>query len=204
MSVEVKICGLTNSSDALKACELGADYLGFILYSKSPRYIEPTALKALCATLPSSTPRIGVFVNSPIDFIIETINTCSLSIVQLHGDENLNDYTSLPVPIWKAIRVSPESADVPEDASLADRILVDTSVQGLYGGTGKQVDLNAAARIAADYKTMLGGGMDPENVAEAIAAVHPLGVDVSGGVEAAPGKKDHAKLAAFISAARSV
>ena len=203
MSVEVKICGLTNSTDALKACELGADYLGFILYDRSPRYIEPTALKSLCDALPASTQRVGVFVNAPLNVILETVSECALSIVQLHGDEDLNDYSSLPVPIWKAVRISPESADMPNDSDLAERILVDTSVDGLYGGSGKQVDLPAAARVAAAYKTMLGGGMSPENVANSISVVHPLGVDVSSGVESAPGTKDHAKLEAFFAAVRS-
>ncbi len=203
MSVEVKICGITTLEDALKAIELGADYLGFILYKKSPRYIEPAALELLTSKLPADIKRVGVFVNSPIDEVLQIADQCSLSVLQFHGDEDLRSLPALPLPAWKAVRLSPNSRELPADASVAERILIDTAVAGMYGGTGTTVDLTAAERIARQSKCMLGGGMSPDNVAEAIARVNPLGVDVSSGVESEPGKKDHAKLEAFFASARS-
>ena len=200
MSCEIKICGLTNPHDAIKAHELGADYLGFILYDRSPRYIDPMALKKLCSQLPSGAKAVGVFVNAERATLLSIIEQCGLAAVQLHGDEDLNDYLPLPVPVWKAVRIGPDTKDLPEDAGLAERLVVDTAVKGMYGGTGQQVDLAVAANIAMDHRVMLGGGMDPDNVSAAIAQVKPLGVDTATGVEAAPGVKDHAKLEAFFKA----
>lgn len=203
MTVEIKICGITNIHDAAKAADLGADYLGFILCEASPRYIPPRRLKELCDQLPTEPARVGVFVNASPQLVMETIEACGLSYVQLHGDENLQDFADISVPLWKAVRVAPETESLPDDSHLAERLLLDTRVKGVYGGTGELVDLDVAARIAGTHKVMLAGGMDPENVSDAISRVRPFGVDVSTGVEATPGQKDHAKLKAFISAARS-
>ncbi len=203
MCVEIKICGLTTLEDSLKALELGADYLGFNLYEKSPRYVAPEKLAVLIAALPAGVKSVGIFVNAPNDEITRIAEQCSLSIIQMHGDEDLRQLPAMPLPVWKAVRVTPSETELPADASSAERIVLDSSVEGLYGGTGKQIDLETAAAIAAKTPVMLGGGMSPENVAEAVARVKPIGVDVASGVESEPGIKDHAKMAAFIEAARS-
>ncbi len=203
MSLEIKICGITRLEDALKAVELGADYLGFNFYEKSPRYISPDTLAGLGSGLPAHVKRVGIFVNSPHDEIMRIAELCSLSIIQLHGDEDLLQLPAMPLPIWKAVRVTPSERALPADAQAAERIVLDSSVEGLYGGTGRQIDLEAAAAIASQAPVMLGGGMNPDNVAEAVARVKPIGVDVASGVESSPGIKDHARMAAFIDAARS-
>lgn len=204
MSTEIKICGLTQLEDALKAVELGADYLGFILYEKSPRYIQPAKLALLVAGLPAGTKCVGVFVNSPAEEVISIADKCSLSVLQMHGDEDLRELPAMPLPLWKAVRVAPGTTELPDDAEVAERVLLDTSVEGLYGGTGRDIDLEAAAVIAQQAPVMLAGGMNPENVAGAVRQVRPLGVDVASGVEASPGIKDHTKMIAFFDAVRSV
>lgn len=203
MKLEIKICGLTNIGDALKSVELGADYLGFVLYPESPRFIDPAVLKTLISDLPGRTKTVGVFVNALPDEIIRVVKDCNLTVIQLHGDEDLRELPAMPAPVWKAVRIRSGTTELPPDARLADRIVLDTSVEGLYGGTGKQIDVDSASAIAAKAEVMLGGGMNPENIAEVVSLVKPVGVDVSSGVEASPGIKDHARLAAFIRAARS-
>lgn len=203
MTPEIKICGLTNLDDALLALKLGADYLGFVLYSRSPRYIDAARLKSICDKLPATAKKVGVFVNSDKDFVIKTAVECRLHAVQFHGDENIDKMMPFPVNVWKAVRIESGCPELPADAPLAERIVLDSSVDGLYGGTGRQIDLTTASQISSRYKIMLAGGLTPENVKDAITAVKPLGVDVSSGVETRPGIKDQAKVSAFIKAARS-
>lgn len=203
MNPEIKICGLTNIDDALKALDLGADYLGFILYPQSPRFIDPIKLKSLSAQLPPNAKAVAVLVNTNSEYVIRLLDSVPLHAVQFHGDENLEDMPPLPVNIWKAVRVEPGDDILPSDAMLAERIVLDTSVKGYYGGTGCQIDLPTASRIAKNHKVMLAGGLNPGNVREAIRQVQPFGIDVSSGVEAKPGIKDYARLSAFISAVRS-
>jgi len=203
MGLQIKICGLTRLEDAIKAIELGADFLGFILYAKSPRSITPESLRALTGKLPADAQTVGVFVNSNIEDVLTIVKDCRLSAVQFHGDEDLRTIPQMDVPVWKAVRVAPGATELPPDVDLADRIVLDTSVEGLYGGTGRQIDLEAAAAVAIKRQVMLGGGLTPANVTEAIAKVNPLGVDVASGVESTPGIKDHSRLEAFIKAARS-
>lgn len=203
MALEIKICGLTRLTDALKAAELGADYAGFILYRNSPRFISIDALASITKALPDGLKKVGVFVNATVDEITEAVRKCSLDVIQLHGNEDLRSLPKMPAALWKAVRVAPGDMGLPPDAGLAERIVLDTSVEGMYGGTGRQIDIESAAKIARKAKVMLGGGMNPANVAAAVAAVRPAGVDVSSGVESKPGVKDHSKMADFIKAARS-
>lgn len=202
MTVEIKICGMTNAEDARAALELGADYVGFVLYAGSKRHVTPTALRRLVEATPALTGVVGVFVNMPRREVEQVAKDCGLKAVQLHGDEAVAEFASMPVPVWRAVkRVGATWVPAPAHWP-APRYLVDAAVPGQYGGTGQVADWPAAAEMARAHPVMLAGGLTPENVAEAVRVVQPLGVDVVSGVEREPGRKDHARMAAFIRAAR--
>ncbi|MDI6774151.1 MAG: phosphoribosylanthranilate isomerase [Verrucomicrobiota bacterium] len=203
MPLEIKICGLTNAEDAAAAAALGADYLGFVLYPKSPRATNARALARILSEMPQTARAVGVFVNSPRDEIEAVAADCGLRAVQLHGDEQPEDFRDMPAPVWRAVHFqrgvwTPRPADWPGAA----RYVVDAAVARQYGGTGVAADWLAARELAAGAPVMLAGGLTAESVAEAIRAVRPLGVDVAGGVESRPGRKDHGKMRAFIARAR--
>ncbi|MDP1545723.1 MAG: phosphoribosylanthranilate isomerase [Anaerolineales bacterium] len=225
----VKICGIKTLKDALAAIEAGADYLGFNFYPKSVRFIE----KDVCAEITSVLKReylhiklIGVFVNSSVEEVNDILETCSLDLAQLHGDETPEMLAALNGKAFKAIRLSlsesvetsvhpflhPLTASVhpflhPLTASvhpLAKQsvdnpvMLIDASVKGVYGGSGITADWTAAAELAKKYPLLLAGGLTPENVAEAVRQVKPWGVDVASGVESTPGEKDAEKMVKFV------
>lgn len=200
----VKICGLTNLADARAAWEAGADFLGFVLYARSPRAITPARLRRLADRLPPEVRRIGVFVNERPERVARLAADCGLYAAQLHGDEAAADYRGVGVPLWRAVRLrgrtpSPEPAQWP-----AACYVVEAYVPGQYGGTGVRANWSAAAALARRCTLLLAGGLTPDNVAAAIRKVRPAGVDVSGGVERTPGKKDWRKVEAFIRAARNI
>ncbi len=202
MGVDVKICGLTNRDDALQALDAGADYLGFILYAKSPRYIAAADLRRLLEGLGRPVQAVGVFVNlAPHDVQVVAMD-CGLAVVQIHGDEAGAGFTEVTAPVWRALRRCEGGWQPGPEQWPAVRYVVDATVPGEYGGTGVLADWNAAAVLAETRATMLSGGLNAENVAEAVRRVRPVGVDVSSGVEASPGKKDPARVAAFIRAAK--
>lgn len=197
----IKICGLTNLDDARWAIEEGADYLGFVLYPKSPRYVPVKELRRLVENLPEGIAKVGVFVNEAPIMVKEVAGVCGLSAVQLHGDEDPDDYTGMPVPVWRSVTLR-EGRWVPDPRMwAADRFVVDAFSPG-YGGSGIKVDWVAAGKFASGCRCMLAGGLTVDNVGQAIRLVNPLGVDVSSGVEQTPGRKDHKKVAAFIRAVR--
>lgn len=198
----VKICGLTNLDDARWALEEGADYLGFVLYSKSPRCVTARQLVAIADGLPETVRMVGVFVNEAPVLVKEIAEACGLAAVQLHGDEDVNDFSGLEVPVWRAIRWKAGEWSPEPTVWKPERFLVDAPSPA-YGGTGAKADWTAAAAFVAGHRAMLAGGLDPDSVGEAILRVKPLGVDVSSGVEMRPGRKDHKKVGAFIRAARS-
>lgn len=213
----VKICGITNLEDATAAAEAGADLLGFILYAKSPRYIEPDAVGAVITALrrqltPDALhPRtVGVFVNTPAEQVQAILDQTGLDYAQLHGDESPGDLARLGGRGFKALRPTALDAALAQAADYAPlphaeapQLLVDAFSAQAYGGTGWRADWETAAALAARYpRLLLAGGLDPDTVPLALAAVRPWGVDVSSGVEAAPGRKDHAKVRAFIRAVR--
>ncbi len=201
-TTEIKICGLTNLPDARMALDAGADYLGFVLYERSPRHIALGALRRLLERLPSGARAIAVFVNARRDLVESLARDCRLHAVQLHGDECPEDWSGLPVPVWRAVRL-PHGRPVPApDRWPAARYVLDAAAPGRYGGTGRTADWALAAKLATRTPLMLAGGLTPENVAEAIRIVAPLGVDTASGVEKTPGKKDFRKVAAFIEAAK--
>ena len=194
----IKICGLTRWEDAEAALALGADYVGFVLYSGSPRAITALKLAQILDAVPAKKKAIGVFVNESRAAVDKIVADCDLYAVQLNGDENQSEFEGLGVPLWRSVRLEGDVCNpFPEEWS-ADRYVVDSSVSGLYGGTGKKADWKAAVAFAARYSTMLAGGLTPGNVAAAVKAVRPIGVDVASGVEKIHGIKDHAKMAAFI------
>jgi phosphoribosylanthranilate isomerase len=200
-SIFIKVCGITSVSDALHAVEQGATALGFVLWPKSPRAVTVDRAAEIIAELPSHVMTVGVFVNESIDSIRTAVDRARLTAVQLHGDEPPAYADALDWPVIRAVSV--DEIDLAADAWSADTaLLVDNIDPVRRGGTGSAVDWTRAADIAKTRRVVLAGGLTPENVATAIRAVHPFGVDVSSGVESAPGVKDLNKVTQFISNAR--
>ena len=202
---KIKICGIKTLNDALAAIEAGADYLGFNFYSKSVRFIEKDACAEIISVLKKEHPHIklvGVFVNSTVEDMKDILESCSLDLAQLHGDETPEILNELHGKAFKAFRGIPENINGFERQD-APAFLVDASVKGVYGGSGVTADWNGAAEFAKKYPLLLAGGLTPENVAEAVRRVKPWGVDVASGVESAPGEKDASKMKAFVRAVRA-
>lgn len=202
MKIEIKICGLTSLADAELAFAAGADYLGFVLYERSPRAVPIDALALIVRGLGQGVRAVGVFVNASPTFVRETALHCGLSAVQIHGDESPEAFAAMPVPVWRSLSVNGEGCKPEPAVWPAERYLADAAAPGLYGGTGTLADWDQAAALATRVPLMLAGGLTAVNVAAAIRQVRPLGVDVSSGVEAAPGRKSHEAIRAFIAAAR--
>jgi phosphoribosylanthranilate isomerase len=205
LTVRVKICGITDLSDALAASEAGADALGFMFYEPSPRCLSFEAAAAITRQLPPFIAKVGVFVDPALDFVNEAVVQCGLDAVQLHGSETPDFCERVHRPVIKAFRVdTPASLDRVRDYQTAAWLL-DSFVPGKLGGTGVQFNWKLAVRAKAwGRPILLAGGLTPENIAAAVEEVRPYGVDVSSGVERAPGKKDSEKMRAFIAAAKRV
>lgn len=228
--VYVKICGITNLEDARCAAEAGADFLGFIFYPPSPRYITPEQagdiIQAIRAEFGEAAPRcVGVFVDEPVDIVRAVIATAGLDLAQLHGAETPADVAALTPYAFKALRpqtlaetqaalvqyfpqrieqIQTDSSSVQSAKSIKSvpQLLVDAYHPQEKGGTGLVADLEVARWLAGRCRLLLAGGLTAENVAEAIAQVRPWGVDVSSGVEATKGKKDHARVKLFLLTAK--
>ena len=204
---KIKICGIKTVDDALAAIELGADMIGFNFYPKSPRYVEVGMCRNIMAKVRTigRVTCVGVFVNASVGEIHATMDTCGLGLAQLHGDETIEFMESLQEKSFKAFRGIPDVMQLKDFAGDdAPAFLVDASVKGLYGGSGVTADWDGAAELEKKYPLLLAGGLTPENVGEAVGRVQPWGVDVASGVESASGKKDAAKMSAFIKAVRQV
>jgi phosphoribosylanthranilate isomerase len=206
MAVKIKICGITNSDDAVLAVRCGADALGFNFYAPSPRYISPDTARAMIEVLPSSVRKIGVFVNESLETIAETVKLAGLDAVQLHGDEPaafVREVANRPgCEVIKAFRVGPgfEIASVYECGT--DTILLDAHANTSHGGTGTAFDWAIAKRVAGGVKLYLAGGLSEDNVRLAVSEVMPYAVDACSLIESTPGKKDPDKLRRFILAAK--
>jgi phosphoribosylanthranilate isomerase len=192
----VKICGITRQPDAEAAVAHGASAIGFIFWPDSPRFIDPYRARKIAKTLPPFVSTVGVFVNQPKDYINGVASLVPLSVVQLHGDEPPAFAAKLTRPVMKAI-TRPESAkEWPQQVML----LFDVHDPVKRGGTGRVVDWTIAATVAGERRIVLAGGLTPDNVADAVAAVQPFGIDVSSGVERSPGIKDERRMAALFAA----
>ncbi len=200
--MRIKICGLQETEHAVKAAELGADFLGFV-FAASPRKVTPDQARDIIRKLPGSAARVGVFVDERPEVINETVSYCGLDLVQLHGRETPGQCRHIRCPVIKGFRVRDAGslAEMEQYRGAVEMFLLDTYVRGVAGGTGRAFDWSLARQAGNLGKIMLAGGLNPENVRAAIDAARPYGVDVSSGVETG-GTKDMAKIAAFIGQVR--
>lgn len=207
----IKICGVTLADDAARVAAAGVDYIGFNFWPKSKRYLDPVRAPMLAAAARASGPAriVGVFVDANVDAVRAITSQVELDVIQLHGDEDAGDVQAIAdatkLPVWKAIAIAGATDLDRLEAWPVEHILLDTPSAG-RGGSGKTFDWTLAIEAHRRYparRFVLAGGLDPHNVAAAIAAVSPWGVDVATGVEAGPGIKDPDKLAAFVAAVRS-
>lgn len=205
MSTRVKICGITSVADGLAAAEAGADMIGLMFYDQSPRYITSAQAVEISRALPPMVLRVGVFVNPDEEQVIRAIGECGLSLLQFHGEETSEFCTQFGLMSIKAQRMRDTESLKSLENFNTDAWLLDTYSRGALGGTGETFNWDLAVEAQKLGKPIfLAGGLTPENVADAVRKVRPFAVDVSSGVESAPGKKDAAKVRAFIQAVRSV
>ncbi|MFA5111506.1 MAG: phosphoribosylanthranilate isomerase [Desulfobaccales bacterium] len=200
--VRIKICGITNLDDALLAAELGADALGFIFYPKSPRHVAPEAARRIIAHLPPFVAAVGVFVNEEAAFVQDLAAKVRLDWVQLHGRESPDYCRLLNLKVIKGFRIQDENSlqELEPFQGAVQALLLDTYKKGQVGGTGESFDWQLAREAKKYGRIILAGGLSPENVARAIEVAEPDAVDTASGTEAAPGRKDPAKLSAFFQA----
>jgi phosphoribosylanthranilate isomerase len=207
MPVRVKICGITNIEDARAAIESGADALGFIFFPGSSRHISPESAARIVRELPPFVARVGVFVDAPVETVLNVARGSGMDTVQLHGSETPQageEIASTGLKVIKAFRIK-DAAALNEIANYrVHACLLDSFVPGQLGGTGAKFNWDLALKAKErGAPIILAGGLDPENVSDAVSKVAPYGVDVSSGVESAPGRKDHDKLRRFIARAKS-
>jgi phosphoribosylanthranilate isomerase len=204
--VKVKICGITNRTDARRAVEAGAQFLGFNFYRPSPRYIQPAAARRIIRRLPDGIATVGVFVNESEANMLAIAHRVGLDYLQLHGDERPEQVARLKreIPVIKAVRVHDSFRPKQLDSfRRASAILLDGFDVRRHGGTGKTFNWNLARGSNGSRRIFLAGGLTPENVAEAIRVARPYAVDVCSGVEARPGKKDPARIVALMWAVKA-
>lgn len=202
--VRVKVCGITREEDAIRAAELGAAAVGFVLWEPSPRALSIAAAARLAAAVPAGVTRVGVFVDAAPAEVARAVREIGLDAVQLHGDEPVAEFSRVGARVIKAVTLE-TGRDVETAAALpaSVTVLVDASDRVRRGGTGHRADWRLAAALSARREIWLAGGLTVENVADAVKQVRPVAVDVSSGVESSPGVKDAARLAAFLAAART-
>ena len=204
MSVKVKICGITNVADALAAAGAGADMIGLMFYEGSPRHVTIATAAEISRALPPFVLRVGVFVNPEEALVTRAIADCNLSLLQFHGDETSEFCTQFGLMSVKALRVRDAESLLSLENFQTDAFLLDAHSKSGLGGTGEKFNWDLAVAAQKFGKPIfLAGGLTPENVADAVRQVRPFAVDVSSGVESAPGKKDTAKVRAFIAAAKA-
>ena len=211
-STRIKICGIRDKANALAAVEAGADFIGLV-FAPSQRQVTPPYAREISSAIKKSndaTKVVGVFVNAPVFQINEIADFCALDVVQLSGDESWEYCREVVKPVIKAIRIDQQSPEeLYAELSNGSRLfptqrfitLLDSRVEGKYGGTGESFNWNLAQQIAEKFPVIIAGGLDPENVARLIETAAPWGVDVSSGVETG-GVKDTSKIKSFIEAVR--
>ena len=182
----------------------GASAIGFVFWPDSPRYVDPYRARAIRAALPPFVTAVGVFVNQPVEYVSGVASLVRLGAVQLHGDETPQYASQLSAPIVKALPLTTlgerDLAAWPDETM----VLLDVHDPVKRGGTGRTIDWDAAATISARRRIVLAGGLTPDNVADAVARVRPFGIDVSSGVEASPGIKDHRRVRALFEALHGI
>ena len=205
--MKVKFCGMTRPEDAHEAVRLGAWAIGLIHHRPSPRFCEPEVAAEIGQALRREVEVVGVFVNSSLDDVVSTAEEESLTMLQLHGDEGASFCREASrrsgLPVIKAVRVRSNADVQAAEAFRTNYHLFDAHREGTPGGTGESFDWELLAGRRSEVPMLLSGGLDPANVAEAISVARPFAVDVASGVEAEPGIKDHAKMAAFFEAANA-
>jgi phosphoribosylanthranilate isomerase len=201
---KVKICGITSLDDALMAAEAGADALGFVFFEKSPRHVDPHQAARIISQLPPFIQAVGLFVNADADYVNATADLCKLDLVQLHGDESPSYCESIERRVMKAFRVRGMETVAQLRQYRVSAFLLDAYCPESYGGTGKSFDWDCAVAAKAEGAIVLAGGLDPDNVAAAVAKVTPYAVDVSSGVESLPGIKNPEKVRRFIRQAKGL
>jgi phosphoribosylanthranilate isomerase len=205
MSVQVKICGITRVEDALVAQRAGADALGLVMYSKSSRYVDMQQAIAIRKAIASDTLCVVLLVNADREFVKQVIAEVKPDLIQFHGDESAEFCQQFDFPFIRALRMR-DDLDIAAEARAyfnAYGLLFDAWNPTQYGGTGEQFDWQRLPR-ERDFHLILAGGLNPLNVAEAVATARPDMVDVSGGVESSPGIKDEQKVRAFIDSAKAL
>jgi len=203
MRTRIKICGITRPTDALAAAAAGVDAIGLVFYAPSPRSIDPAQAADIVACLPPFVTTVGLFVDAPTTEIRQIIHTVGIDLVQLHGQESAAACAAVGHPWIRAIRMQPglNLARSARKFAAARALLLDAYRPGVPGGTGTAFDWSRIPAELAD-KIILAGGLAPDNVAQAVRQVRPYAVDVSGGVESAPGIKDPAKIIDFVAQVR--
>src|ERR1041385_2791517 len=203
MSVKVKICGITSPADGLAAAEAGADMIGLMFCERSPRHVTLARAAEIARSVPPFVVKVGVFVDAEEDLVMRAIGECGLSLLQFHGDEAPAFCTQFGLMSMKAFRMRDVQSLQALSKYPTDAWLLDAFVNGKAGGTGEKFNWDLAVEAGKLGRPIfLAGGLTPENVRDAVTKVRPYAVDVSSGVESAPGKKDHAKVRAFVQAAK--
>ena len=203
METRVKICGITSVADGLAAAEAGADMIGLMFYDKSPRHITLPQAMEIARALPPFLMRVGVFVNPDEALVTRAIAECGLGLLQFHGDETPDFCTQFSLMSMKALRMRDTESLKQLENFRTDAFLLDAFSKNGLGGTGEKFNWDLAVEAQKYGKPIfLAGGLTPENVTAAVRQVNPFAVDVSSGVESAPGKKDPAKIKAFIEAVK--
>ncbi|OSM05266.1 phosphoribosylanthranilate isomerase [Magnetofaba australis] len=203
MALAIKICGVTTLEDAWMVQDAGADALGLVFYKKSSRYVAPETVAQWAGRMPPLLTVVGLFVNASLEEIRRAEFLCGLDRIQLHGDEAPEFCQAVGPRAIKAARVAQADDLLGLNRYPARALLLDAKVDGAYGGTGHAFDWDILRRFEPDAPLILAGGLNPDNVAEAVRRVQPHGVDVSSGVEAAPGRKDAEKTRRFVENARA-
>ena len=203
MNTRVKICGITSVADGQAAAEAGADLIGLMFYEPSPRYVSLDAAAGIARALPPEVQRVGVIVNPTTELVRRAIGECQLSLLQFHGDEPPDFCTQFGLMSLKAFRIRDAASLDALPNYATDAYLLDAYSPEARGGTGEKFNWDLAVEAQKFGRPIfLAGGLTPANVAAAVKQVQPFAVDVSSGVESAPGKKDPVKVRAFIQAAR--
>jgi phosphoribosylanthranilate isomerase len=211
MALRIKICGITQPEQGRAIAQLGADALGFICVPASPRYVDPGQIQEIQSVVPPEVARIGVFMDADLDELVQVVEVGQLTAVQLHGSESAADCQAIrdrlpQIEIIKAFRVRSawELEMAAEYAPVVDWLLLDAYHPDLGGGTGKTLDWATLQSFRPDKPWFLAGGLRPDNIGTALGLIHPDGIDLSSGVEVAPGDKDLDAVAALFRMVRSI